>query len=84
MFPLFALAGNPVKIRDGPAAVSEDEHRWLPLCCMLLGETVWEGAMSRVIHEPEYLQDKPEPPGEMVNHWADIYVGLELFQGRHL
>jgi len=31
MFSRFALAGNPVQSRDGPAAVSEDERRFMPL-----------------------------------------------------
>ena len=27
-------AGNPVRFRDGPAAVCEDEHRNRSLCCI--------------------------------------------------
>jgi len=29
--PIKSLIGNPVKIRDGPAAVIGDEHRNMPL-----------------------------------------------------
>ncbi len=46
------IIGNPVRVRSGPAAVTGNENRRMPLERYLL----WEGAVIRVIREPE---DRP-------------------------
>jgi len=46
-----SLIGNPVSTGDGPAAVIGDENRLMPLSI----ESGWEGAVSRMIREPEDL-----------------------------
>ncbi len=48
------VKGNPVKIGDGPAAVTGDEHRRMPLGRIKAGE----GAVSRVIRESEDLPEQ--------------------------
>jgi len=49
-----------VKFRRGPAAVTGDENRIMPLKSPLL--VIWEGAMSRTIRKSEDL-----PRCRMVN-----------------
>ncbi len=44
-----ALTGKTVKIRRGPAAVTGDERRKMPLPIR------WEGAAGRMIRKPEDL-----------------------------
>jgi len=56
------LKGKTVKVRRGPAAVSEDEHRMMPLFRL----SKREGTVIRKIHKPEDL------PGE----W--VYCGLQM------
>ena len=46
--------GKPVGIRRGPAAVSGDEPRRATVPWDV-DEMAWEGAGSRMIHEPEDL-----------------------------
>jgi len=48
------LKGKTVQIRRGPAAVTGDERRMMPL----FRKMGWEGAASRVIREPEDLPMK--------------------------
>jgi hypothetical protein len=48
------LKGNPVQIRDGPAAVTGDEHR-MEATDSLPG---WEGAISRMNRESEDLSER--------------------------
>jgi hypothetical protein len=45
-----SVTGKTVKIRRGPAAVTGDESRRLPLFVCK-----WEGAGIRLIREPEHL-----------------------------
>lgn len=79
MYVLFS-AGNPVKLRDGPAAVSEDEGCITSLHCMQPDEAMGEGRACSMIHESEYLTSLLKPLGETVNPRADIIcVGLGFF-----
>jgi len=50
-----SLNGNPVRIGNGPAAVSEYENRIMPLSLFFV--VGWEGTMSRMIRKSE---DQPK------------------------
>ena len=53
-----------MQIRRGPAAVTRDESRMLPLSV-----NGWEGAAGRMIGEPE---DLPEVPSHVSTPWIRV------------
>ncbi len=54
---VYGLTGNPVKFRDGPAAVIGDENR-----NNHCGIFSWEGAVFRLIQESEDLPGMEDFP----------------------